>query len=216
MHLIGRSSIVVTVAALVGVVACSQQQGDARSSSANSGVPTSFTDSGTPSFANIASAHPESTPAAQSAQTPQRPRAFDLCRILPTDSVSRLLESTIHKSVSTSQTRPAGMCTYRGGSNVSVTIDIGRDRSAASAGVTFIGLRGSLGRTGIATKDVSGVGDEAFGSTDAPGRYSVMMREDAVTGKVTVSVQGGNAQALRPAAIELAKRTLDVLRQPAH
>ena len=196
------------LALVVSGTACSKASGP--SSSAPNGQPPAFvaTEFGGPDSATAAAA------AIPPQRTPARP-AFDLCRMLPSDTVARILHETIGKSVSTSTTRPGGMCTYRdvahGTPGVRVLIDIGRDRSPASAGVTLLGQRGQLGAHGIATADIAGIGDAAFGSSDSAGRYTVMMQDGAITGQISVNVRGADAQSLRPAAAELAKRTLAVL-----
>lgn len=193
------------LALVVCGTACSKSSGP--SSSVSNGQP--------PAFVTTEYGGAESTAAAAAPQrTPARP-AFDLCRMIPFDTVARILHETIGRSVSTSTTRPGGMCTYRdvahGTPGVRVLIDIGRDRSAASAGVTLLGQRGQLGAHGIATADIAGIGDAAFGSSDSAGRYTVMMQDGAITGQISVNVRGADAQSLRPAAAELAKRTLAVL-----
>lgn len=148
--------------------------------------------------------------------TEPRRGGFDFCRVFPPDSVARVLRTTIGRTVSVATPRSGGMCTYSDVASttpgVSVLIDLGRDRSPAAAGIALLGKRGRLGASGVATTDIPGIGDAAFGSSDSAGRYTVTLQDGVVTGTVQLNVRGADAQSLRPAAVELAKRTLAMLR----
>lgn len=188
-------------------LACSQQRDAAPAGTSFPG----FGDSAAPTLASMVRVQPSSTEARPVA----RPRGFDLCRLLPVDSVARSLRQTVAKSVTVAAPRSGGMCTYRdvarSPASVRVLIDVGRDRSAAAAGVAYLATREQLGARGIATTDVARVGDAAFGMSDTAGQYDVMMQQGAVTGRVTVSVRGARAESLRPAAVSLARQTLAAL-----
>lgn len=210
----GRREVmrVATLVALgMAIAACSSGRDQNAALSAASGSTMQSTSGAV--FDSMAGIH---QPGGDATPAPRR-RAFDLCQVLPPDSVTRILRSTIGKSVSVATSRPGGMCTYRDVASstpgVRVLIDLGRDRSPAAAGVTLLGQRGQLGSQGVATTDIPGIADAAFGASDSTGRYTVMMQQDVVTGKVVVNVRGADGPSLRPAAVELAKRTLALLQQ---
>lgn len=165
-------------------------------------IPTSSTPA-PPSAAPAASNAAQAAPAADVA---------DACRVVPVDSVARVLQQTIGKSVRSALAYGSGNCTYRdaptGTPSVRATIDIGHVQSTAAAGSTIFMMRANAGRDGIAVTDISGIGDVAYGSRDTTGAYSVKAQHGPWIVQTAVAAQNVELSALRAGASELAKRTL--------
>lgn len=203
-----RLRVAALVVAGASIVACTS----ARDENAAVATVARTSQDTAPSFQAIAGVHP---PNADSVAAATRPRSLDLCRIFPPDSVTRVLRETIARSVTVATTRPGGMCTYRDAAKASpdvlLTIDLGRDRSPAAAGVAMMETRGQLGGRGIATSDIPGLGDAAFGSSDTTASYTVRVQQGVVTERVILTVKNASGASLRPAAVAIAKRTLAMM-----
>lgn len=147
-----------------------------------------------------------STPAA-SADVP-----LNLCTVMPVDVVSGVLQARIGKSVSIATPHVGGMCDYKdvdkGVPGVEVLVDFTRHGAAADAATAYRNVHEQAASMGLALVDLPGVGDEAFGSTDAPESYGVKAHRGAYMGQVNVRTHGVPSDAVRPAATELAKLTL--------
>ena len=161
-----------------------------------------------------------STPAAQT--TPQRAPAgtaatatdapLDLCTLMPVDTVSRILQSSIGKSVTVATPHTGGMCSYQdvaaGVPKVQVLIDFTRHDTPAAAATALHAAWQQSADLGVRIVDIPSVGSGAFGSSDAPESFGVKTERGTFMGQVNVKVDGSTPEALRPAAVELAKATL--------
>lgn len=191
MHHPLRSPIVIVLLA-GAVAACSRSDTPAVAQSASTGSTST------------------STPAVAGPDVP-----LNLCTVMPVDVVSRVLQSHIGKSVSIATRHTGGMCDYKdvdkGVPDVELLIDFTRFRSAADATTSYQNVKKQTAGMGIAVSDVPGVGEEAYGSTDSPENYGIKTHRDLYMGQVNVHARGMQPDAIRPAAVELAKLTLSRL-----
>jgi hypothetical protein len=131
---------------------------------------------------------------------------------MPVDTVSRILQSSIGKSVTVGTPHTGGMCTYQdvatGVPNVQVLIDFTRHDTPAAAAAALHNAWQQVTDLGVRIVDIPNLGAGAFGSSDAPESFGVKTERDVFMGQVNLKVDGSTPEALRPAAVELAKTTL--------
>ena len=191
MHHTRHSSIVIVLA--VAVVACSRTDTPAAAQSA--------------SATSASASAPAAAPASAGPDAP-----LNLCTVMPVDVVSRVLQSQIGKSVASGTRHSGGMCDYKdvdkGVPKVEVLVDFTRHERAADAATAYRNVHKQAADMGLALVDVPGIGDEAYGSSDSQESYGVKVHSGAYMGQVNVHAEGVPSDALRPAAIELARQTL--------
>lgn len=137
---------------------------------------------------------------------------LDLCTVMPLDTVSRILQSSIGKGVTVATPHTGGMCAYQdvatGVPKVQVLIDFARHDSPAAAATALHSAWQQATDLGVRIVDIPNVGAGAFGSSEAPESFGVKTQRDAFMGQVNLKVDGSTPEALRPGAVELAKTTL--------
>jgi len=166
-----------------------------------------------PAPARAASTTSATTPSTAASTSSDAP--LDLCAVMPVGVVSGILQSRIGKSVSIATPHTGGMCDYKdvdkGVPGVEVLIDFTAHQSPADAATAYQSAHTQAGSMGLPVADIPDVGDEAFGSTDDPYGYGVKTHHGRYMGQVNVRTQSVAADAVRPAATELAKQTLSRL-----
>jgi hypothetical protein len=134
---------------------------------------------------------------------------------MPVSVVSGILQSRIGKGVSIATPHAGGMCDYKdvdkGVPGVEVLIDFTAQKTPVDAATAYRNAHAQAGSMGLATSDVPGVGDEAYGSSDDPNAYGVKTHHGRYMGQVNVRTHDVAAEAIRPAATELARQTLEHL-----
>lgn len=137
---------------------------------------------------------------------------LELCTLMPVDTVSRILQASIGKSVSVATPHTGGMCAYQdvatGVPKVQVLIDFTRHDTPAAAATALHSAWQQGTDLGVRIVDIPNLGAGAFGSSDSPESFGVKTERGVFMGQVNVKVDGSTPEALRPAAVELAKATL--------
>jgi len=123
--------------------------------------------------------------------------------------VSATLQRTVGKGVSVTRPSAGGSCSYRdreqGPPDVQALLELVDSGSDSASAESLASVRRMFTERGYALRDVSGVGDAAFGSWEGES-YGLKLRKGRHAGQININARRPNDSGVERAAQELARQ----------